>query len=641
MRRGIATVCLSGVLNDKLTAAANAGFDSVELFENDLVTSFWSPERVRERAQDLGLAIDLYQPFRDMEAVPAEQFARNLRRAELKFDVMERLGSTLVLMCANVTPGAVDDDDLAAEQLHAVASRAAERGLRVSYEALAWGRHVNDYRRSWRIVERADHPNLGVCLDSFHILSRGHDPAAIEDIPGEKIFFLQLADAPVLAMDVLSWSRHYRCFPGQGDFDLTGFTRHVLAAGYRGPLSLEVFNDVFRRTDANRTARDAMRSLLALEGSLARSLDDAPEPRLRAAPPDLAPYPHREPPTGLAFVELTVDDVSGPEAGAVLGSLGFSHTGDHVSKPVELWQQGGARVLLNHSPDGRRVDGGAPDPGTVQLTAFAVESADPQRASDRAEHLLAYRLPRERGADEADLAAVSAPDGTSVFFARTSTGPDGWVGDFAAVAADIRPAAPSPLGVTGFDHIDLPQPFDHFDEAALFYRSVLGLQQQEVVELPATYGLVRSRLLTTAGRELRIALSVALLGHGGSSRTEPEPQRVAFACDDVVAAARAMKEAGTPMLAIPGNYYDDLDARLGLDAALLDRLRELGLLYDRSDAGEYLHLVTPIVGGRLFFELVQRIGGYDAYAAFDAPVRISAHRGVTMRADPRPRTPDA
>jgi 4-hydroxyphenylpyruvate dioxygenase len=627
MRRSIATVCLSGVLNEKLTAAASAGFDAVELFENDLVTSFWSPERVRERAEELGLAIDLYQPFRDMEAVPADVFAQNLRRAERKFDVMARLGTDLVLMCANVTPEAIDDDDLAAEQLHTVATRAAERGLRVCYEALAWGRHVNDYRRSWRIVELADHPSLGVCLDSFHILSRGHDPAAIEVIPAEKIFFLQLADAPVMAMDVLSWSRHYRCFPGQGDFDLTAFTGHVLAAGYGGPLSLEVFNDVFRRTDAERTARDAMRSLLALENSLAQAIADRHDPR--GVGGRLSRCPQTSEPSGIAFVELAVDDVSGPETETVLAALGFRHTGDHVSKPVRLWQQGGASVLLNRAQ--------APDrsAGDAVVSAFALETADPEAARARGEHLLAPRLPRERGPREADLTAVGAPDGTSVFFARTAAGAAGWPGDFAATGWASQPGAL----VTGVDHLDLPQPFDHFEEAALFFRSVIGLSPQQSFELPATYGLVRSQVLTSASRGVRLALSVALLGHGGSSRTQPEPQHVAFACSDVLASARALRAGGAEMLDIPDNYYDDLDARSVVDPGLLDQLRDLGVLYDRVGTGEYLQLVTPLVGRRVFFELVQRVGGYDAYGAVNAPVRISAHRGVTMRVEPRrPRT---
>src|SRR5699024_10294870 len=107
----------------------------------------------------------------------------------------------------------------------------------------------------------AERPNLGTCLDSFHILSRGHDPSEIQQIDGDKIFFLQLADAPDLDMDILSWSRHYRLFPGEGSFDLTDFLTHVRRAGYAGPLSLEVFNDTFRQTDVYRTAAHARRSL--------------------------------------------------------------------------------------------------------------------------------------------------------------------------------------------------------------------------------------------------------------------------------------------------------------------------------------------------------------------------------------------
>ena len=85
------------------------------------------------------------------------------------------------------------------------------------------------------IVRMADHPALGLCIDSFHILSRGSDPAGIRDIPGEKLFFLQLADAPSMDMDLLQWSRHHRLFPGQGAFDLKAFLGHVLAAGYTRP----------------------------------------------------------------------------------------------------------------------------------------------------------------------------------------------------------------------------------------------------------------------------------------------------------------------------------------------------------------------------------------------------------------------
>ena len=105
----IATVCLSGTLEDKLAAAGAAGFDGVEIFEHDLVVSPWSLREVRARCADLGLSIDLYQPFRDFEAVPPDVLAANLRRAERKFDVMEQLGVDTVLVCSSVSPDAVDE----------------------------------------------------------------------------------------------------------------------------------------------------------------------------------------------------------------------------------------------------------------------------------------------------------------------------------------------------------------------------------------------------------------------------------------------------------------------------------------------------------------------------------------------------
>src|SRR3954465_5044366 len=278
MRRSIATVCLSGALEDKLAAAARAGFRGIELFEADLLGARLAPAEVRARAEALGLTIDLYQPFRDFEAVPPAQLERNLRRAEHKLDVMEALRADTMLVCSNVSPDAIDDDALAAAQLRALAERAAARGMRIAYEALAWGTHVSEYDHAWRIVEAADHPALGTCLDSFHVLSRGTSLDTIAAIPADKLFFLQLADAPHLVMDVLQWSRHYRCFPGQGGFDLRDFTQRVLATGYRGPLSPEVFNRVFRRPARDRRAGDARPSLLILEEALDADGPPAPPP---------------------------------------------------------------------------------------------------------------------------------------------------------------------------------------------------------------------------------------------------------------------------------------------------------------------------------------------------------------------------
>ncbi|WP_326827721.1 MULTISPECIES: bifunctional sugar phosphate isomerase/epimerase/4-hydroxyphenylpyruvate dioxygenase family protein [unclassified Streptomyces] len=587
MRTSIATVSISGTLTEKLNAAARAGFDGVEIFENDLLASPLTPEQIKDRAADLGLAISLYQPMRDIEGLPADAFAQSLRRAEHKFRVMRRLGADTVLVCSNVSPQAVDDDALAADQLRQLADLASEYEIRVAYEALAWGRHVNTYDHAWRIVESADHPSLGVCLDSFHILARGSDPKGIESIPGEKIFFLQLADAPLMTMDVLQWSRHYRCFPGQGEFDLAAFVQSTVRAGYQGPLSLEVFNDIFRQADSGRTAADAMRSLVALQE--AAGITDPPAPVA---------------PTAVAFAELVTPDTE--RVSTMLSALGFTRAGKHTSKPVDLWEQGGARILVNTAPASGR--------GSLSLAAVGLESPDPPAASKRAESMGAPVLPRRSTGRDIPIDAVAAPDGTELFFCATDR-PNlpNWLNDFQQV-----PHRSGGGCVVGVDHVALTQPWHQYDEAILFYRSVIGLQPHDSVDVPDPYGLRRSRAVSTVDGGVRIALSIAPAPTDSATAS----QHIAFATDDIISASRRLRDTGH-LLPVPDNYYDDLAARFEFGPGELETYRELGILYDRDENGQFRHCYTSTIGN-VFFELVQRDEGYRGFGEQSAHIRLTA-----------------
>jgi 4-hydroxyphenylpyruvate dioxygenase len=163
-KRSIATVSLSGALDEKLRAIAAADFDAVEIFENDLLSFGGSPREVGQLCRDLGLEICAFQPFRDFEGMPEPQRARGFARAERKFDLMQELQTDLLLICSNVSPTALGGIDRAADDFRALGELAAKRSLRVGFEALAWGRHVNDYRDAWEIVRRADHEAIGVIL---------------------------------------------------------------------------------------------------------------------------------------------------------------------------------------------------------------------------------------------------------------------------------------------------------------------------------------------------------------------------------------------------------------------------------------------------------------------------------------------
>lgn len=294
MRHSIATMVLSGSLPEKMKAAAHAGFDAIELFENDLIQCELAVAQIRELALQLNLSLDIYQPLRDFEGVSAAQLARNLDRAEYKFDAMQALGIDLMGVCSNAQADALGDRQLIADQLAELAQRAARRQLRIGFESLSWGTHCNRWSHAWDAVQRADQHNLGLILDSYHTLALRDDYRAIREIPGERIFYVQLSDAPFEVGSPPLYTRPLRTLPGLGQFDMVGFTDTVLQTGYQGPLSLEIFSDEYRGAPAESTARGAKTSLLWLEarvqerrllrGEPASTTLKAPQPSARLSP---------------------------------------------------------------------------------------------------------------------------------------------------------------------------------------------------------------------------------------------------------------------------------------------------------------------------------------------------------------------
>jgi len=422
MRRSIATVSLSGTLPHKLEAIAAARFDGIELFEPDFTHWTGSAADLRRLCGDLGLGIELFQPMRDFEGVPDAQFARNLDRAERKFDLMQAMGCPLMLVCSSVSPLSMDDPERAAAQLHELAQRAARRNLRVGFEALAWGRHVKLWRQAWNIVQRANHPHLGLILDSFHTLSLQDDLAELDQVPGERIFFLQMADAPWMGLNVIDWARHHRNFPGQGQLDVVGFFERVMRAGYGGPLSLEIFNDVFRACPNRRIAVDAMRSLLWLEGEVRERLEAAPD---AAAKRPLQQHALFDPPaapalSGFSFVEFAVDAMAAQELGALLQRMGFRLAGRHRSKPVTLYRQGGINLVVNllaHPAARARFELHGPS-----VCALGLRTTDPTAAMHRATALQSVRFDSPTGPGEQRLPSIVAPGGSIVHFVDEALG---------------------------------------------------------------------------------------------------------------------------------------------------------------------------------------------------------------------------
>lgn len=625
LRWSIATVSMGGTLEVKLAAAARAGFRAVEIFENDLTFFSGRPRDVRARAQELGLEIVALQPMRDFEGMPEPMRARNFERAQRKFDLMDELGAKLLCICSNVHEDSLGDPERSAADLAELADLAARRGYRIGYEALAWGRHVKDWMQAWDIVRHADRPNLGVVLDSFHICVRNNPIAPIADLPADRIALVQVADAPAILMDPMSLSRHHRCFPGQGEYPIDAFIEAAIKSGYRGALSLEIFNDQFRGAPANVVARDGMRSLQACGEALDARLADQGLPPAPIGPA----LPRAAAISGLEFIEFVTGSAESPRLLALLEGMGFRRVARHRSKDVDLYRQNGLNIVVNREQEGFAhsfylVHG-------TSVSALALRFDDPQRALDRANALGAPTYHGRVGPGEAVIPAVAGVENSLIYFLNETRGqgtegspaPSHWDRDF------VFEEARSPAGpLTVIDHMSNVVRRSEFLSWVTFYKSVLGFVDEPQVELADPYGAFYSRVLSSPDRSVRIPVNI---GDGGATAVSRfieafgggGVQQIAFATDDLFAFVEQAKAAGVSFLTIPDNYYEDLASRYDLEPELIERMRALGVLYDRSKDGEFFHIYTKLFDERFFFEILER-RNYDLFGAANTPVRLAA-----------------
>lgn len=614
MRRSIATVSLSGGLDEKLEAIAAARFEGVEIFENDLLSFNGTPGAVRRLIEDLGLVTVTLQPFRDFEGMPAPQRERNFARAERKFDLMQELGCDLLLVCSNVSPESLGGIDRAAADLRELGERAARRGLRIGFEALAWGRHINDYRDAWEAVRRTNHPAVGLVLDTFHILARRTDLAAIGAIPRDRIFLVQVADAPVVDMDLLSWSRHFRSFPGQGDLPVLDFMVALQATGYAGWISLEIFNDQFRAGSARSFAVDGQRSLVHLLDRL-RERTGTAIPGLPALPPPAQCQ-------GVEFIEFALDEAAAPAFERLIAGLGFRKTGVHRSKAVSRWSQGGINLVVNTEKEGFAhsfyITHG------TSVCAMALKVDDAAAALERGQKLgdQPFRQPVLPG--ELEVPAVRGLGGSLIYLIDPKTDLGRlWEIDFASTGE--RPGA---AGLITVDHISQSMHYDEMLSWLLFYTSLLRVSATPAQDVIDPGGVVRSQVVETADGCLRLVLNASQSSRTLASRFLSEAfgsgvQHIAFATHDILATVAQLQANGVNLLPIPENYYADLAAKTDLAPARIEALKRGNVLYDREGDAEYFHAYTQTFDNRFFFEIVER-RAYRGFGAANAPIRLAA-----------------
>jgi 4-hydroxyphenylpyruvate dioxygenase len=617
MITSIATVSLSGMLDRKLAVIADAGFAGVEIFENDLLGFDGTATDVGRMIGDLGLVCTCFQPFRDFEGLTGSLRTRAFDRIEAKFDVMNQLGAKLLLVCSTVHRDALGEIPRAVDDFSELAQRAQVRGLKIGYEALAWGRYVYDHRQAWDIVRRVNHPAMGLILDSFHSLARKIPIDSLQDIEADKIFLVQVADAPLMPMEYLYWSRHFRCFPSQGDLEVAGFAQTVLRQGYRGPLSLEIFNDRFRAWSATQIAADGLRSLILLK-------DQA------RVPPALLP---RIDILNIDFIEFAVHGDEVQALGTIISALGFVHVGNHRTKQVSLWRQGAVHLVLNCEESGWARDHWKIHGASV--CAIALRVANARAALDRAASLNIATFVQSPAEDELTIPWIRGVGGALTYFTEPDLGAGHWTQDFLGTGADPDKAA---VAFTRVDYLSQTMRIEEFLSWQLHYTCLFEVAKTPTVDVADTLGLVQTQAIESPDASFRVLLNGSEPGESLASRFIQSGkgagvQHIALQTKDIFGAAEMVANLGLEVLAVPPNYYADLRARFGLTEEFTEKLRRWNIFFDRDEGGDFLQFFSRAYSKRFFFEIAER-RGYRGYGLANTQVRLAAQaRYRSMRVD--------
>jgi sugar phosphate isomerase/epimerase len=276
---GMDTITLAGPLEAKLEAMADAGFGQVMLKANDLVGHPQGWQAAVKAVRASGLRGTGFQVLRDFEGLSGHLHQYKVDIAKTMLEMCAALGCDVLLACSSTSVHASQDLDAIARDLRKLAMLAVPSGIRIAYEGLSWGRTVNEFTTAWDVVCRADCPNLGLGLDSFHILAAKTSLDAIEELDPRKIFLVQLSDflwqETRTFEERMATARTFRVFPGEGVHtqELVQMVLKLDALGYIGDYSFEVFNDDYVQMPLPMVAQRARRSALWLgEDVLRRSV---------------------------------------------------------------------------------------------------------------------------------------------------------------------------------------------------------------------------------------------------------------------------------------------------------------------------------------------------------------------------------
>lgn len=273
---GMDTISFAGPLEAKLKATREAGFSQIMLAARDLVghADGWQAAVAAVKAS--GLRVTGFQVLRDFEGLSGHLHDYKIDIAKSMLEMCHALDCGVMLMCSSTSTHATSDTEALVKDLRKLAMLAIPMNIKIAYEALSWGRTINEFPQAWDLVCRADMPNLGLGFDSFHMFATNTPLEDLELLDTSKIFLVQLADFMwneiKTVEERITTARHFRVFPGEGVHSeaLAALILKLHELGYRGDFSFEVFNDDYQQMPLESVAKRARQSALWLSENVLR-----------------------------------------------------------------------------------------------------------------------------------------------------------------------------------------------------------------------------------------------------------------------------------------------------------------------------------------------------------------------------------
>lgn len=265
-----ATVGRHTSLKERAIAARAAGFTRFSVSPIDITKAEkggWPAADIGKWAatEGLGLTMDPVLNWHPYERAWSAEFAQ--------FSLGEILRMTRELGCKSMTALAMEDcpfpvSDLA-EPFRQLCREVAPDGIAVHLEFIPMS-VVRDLGTAWEIVRRAEEPNGGLLVDTWHFFRSTPDFELLGSIPGERIFAVQISDAAADVSGSLWDDTRQRKLPGDGDLDLLRVVRILASIGGLSLVGPEVISPDLAAmpcTDAAALGGERVRSLVRLAGA--------------------------------------------------------------------------------------------------------------------------------------------------------------------------------------------------------------------------------------------------------------------------------------------------------------------------------------------------------------------------------------